>query len=100
MTASGPPRRAFSMVELLLVLGITAVLLLLFVPAVQKARAGAVRAGCQNNLRQLGAGLLRFHDQKGVFPTSGGYGGGPLHPVPTDDRPFPRGCPARARVPR
>jgi prepilin-type processing-associated H-X9-DG protein len=98
MTASGPPRRAFSMVELLLVLGIAAVLLLLFVPAVQKAREGAARAACQNNLRHLGAALLRFHDQKGVFPTAGGYHGEPDYLVQTGPAGGPWGDGCRAGV--
>jgi len=53
-------RQAFSLLELLVVLGILAVLGALLVPAVQKARAAANRMACANNLRQIGFGVLPY----------------------------------------
>jgi prepilin-type processing-associated H-X9-DG protein len=49
-------------VELLVVLGVVAALLAVFLPAVQGAREAARRAACQSHLRQVGLGVLQYFD--------------------------------------
>ena len=63
-------RRAMSVVELLVCIGIIAMLLGLLLPAVQQSRAVARRTECQNNIRQLGLAMLASADAQGRFPAS------------------------------
>jgi prepilin-type N-terminal cleavage/methylation domain-containing protein len=61
-------KRGFSLVELLVTLGIISVLLGLTMPAVQQARESARRTACLNNLRQLGLASQGFLVTKSYFP--------------------------------
>jgi prepilin-type N-terminal cleavage/methylation domain-containing protein/prepilin-type processing-associated H-X9-DG protein len=62
-------RSAFTLVELLVVIGIIAVLISLLLPALNGARKAADRTKCLAALQQLGgAYLLYAHDNKGVWP--------------------------------
>lgn len=55
-------RRRFSLVELLLVIGIIALLAALLLPALRQAKLMALSAQCQGNLRQSGIALAGYAD--------------------------------------
>jgi prepilin-type N-terminal cleavage/methylation domain-containing protein/prepilin-type processing-associated H-X9-DG protein len=67
-------RRAFTLVELLVVIAIIGVLIGLLLPAVQAARESARRTSCANNLKQVGLAAHNFHDAYNKLPPiSAGY---------------------------
>lgn len=58
-------RRAFTLVELMVVVGIIAVLIAILMPAMGKAREQARRAVCASNLRQIGTAAVNFAGSHG-----------------------------------
>ncbi|MCY2954725.1 MAG: prepilin-type N-terminal cleavage/methylation domain-containing protein [Planctomycetota bacterium] len=70
-------KRAFTLVELLVVIGIIALLISILLPALSKAKTAAAGAVCASNLRQLGMAIsLYATDNKGFVPRPASRGMG------------------------
>lgn len=77
-------QRAFTLVEVLVVIGIIGLLAGLLLPAVQSARESARRVQCVSHLRQLGVAMHSYYEVHGMFPPSHlepitGWGVSPNH---------------------
>lgn len=68
-------RRAFTLVELLVVVGVIAVLIAILLPALTAARQQAMTVQCLSNLRQLATVAIQYTvEHRGSFPPA--YWGG------------------------
>src|SRR5436190_2549852 len=74
--------KAFTLVELLVVIGIIAILIAVLLPALRKAQEAARKVACLSNIRQLSIAAISFaNEHRGLMPAPGGrslYGYDPL----------------------
>jgi len=73
-------KSGFTLVELLVVIGIIALLISILLPSLSKAREAANRAACLSNMRQVHqAFMLYAHNERDQVPLGHLSGGGPIH---------------------
>ena len=75
MSQKNYTRRGFTLVELLVAIGIISVLISILLPVMHKARESAWATVCKSNMRQIGMGFSMYCDEnKGRLPDPGNDG--------------------------
>ncbi|MFT3787579.1 MAG: DUF1559 domain-containing protein [Tepidisphaeraceae bacterium] len=68
-------RNAFTLVELLVVIGIIALLISILLPALSRASEAARQVKCLNNMKQLAVATISYcNDNRGFYPGRAGQG--------------------------
>jgi prepilin-type N-terminal cleavage/methylation domain-containing protein len=69
MQALRTDRRAFTLIEMLVVIGIIAILAAMLLPVLAKSKGKAQRISCVSNIKQVGLGIILWsQDHEGKFP--------------------------------
>jgi prepilin-type N-terminal cleavage/methylation domain-containing protein len=63
--------RGFTLIELMVVIGVISLLASLLLPAIQQSREAAQRLNCRNKLYQIGLAMQNYHSAHNVFPPGG-----------------------------
>src|ERR1700677_3095258 len=68
-------KRGFTLVEMLVVIGIIGVMIALLLPSLNKAQAQAIKIKCMANMQQIGQAMLIYADQNDgyLFPPNKGW---------------------------
>jgi prepilin-type N-terminal cleavage/methylation domain-containing protein/prepilin-type processing-associated H-X9-DG protein len=82
-------RKAFTLVELLVVIGIIALLIAILMPALSKARQQGNWAKCASNMKQVATAFIMYtNDYKGTFPWRASGAQGPRPDLNKTGDPF------------
>src|SRR5262245_29111040 len=82
-----PGKRGFTLVELLVVIGIIAVLVGILLPALNKARSAATKLTCASQLRTLGQAISIYaNSNRGKMPQHPWDGLGWMWDIPAETR--------------
>jgi prepilin-type N-terminal cleavage/methylation domain-containing protein/prepilin-type processing-associated H-X9-DG protein len=88
-------KAGFTLVELLVVIGIIAVLIGILLPSLSRARENANRVKCLSNIRQLTHAFIMYTGENGGwFPSPAVFGGPSATALGYGNQPAPQGYPA------